>query len=153
MLRDQESLRVSQAAEELGVARSPAHRLPAMLVYRGFAIRDEARGYLPGPSLSTPASPPWLPSGNCAGHCDRMGKTVNFVMRGGTQTRFLATMESHHVLHVGDRQHTILPARLSSGGQALLAELYLAGDPAGRTGGTPPELRPCLRRWEASPAP
>ncbi|WP_030557844.1 helix-turn-helix domain-containing protein, partial [Streptomyces exfoliatus] len=36
---------VSQIAERLGVARSTAHRLLAMLVYRDFAVRDENRAY------------------------------------------------------------------------------------------------------------
>ncbi|WP_283135670.1 IclR family transcriptional regulator [Rhizohabitans arisaemae] len=151
MLRDQESLRVSEAAEELGTARSTAHRLLAMLVYRGFAVQDESRGYLPGPALSAPripAAPPLrrlrralLPHMDAL--CDRVGETVNFMVRVGTQTRFLATVESPQVLHVGDRQGTILPASLSSGGLALLAELsdaelaelYLADEaepPAGR---------------------
>ncbi|MFG3437018.1 IclR family transcriptional regulator [Nonomuraea sp. NPDC047897] len=153
LLRDQDSLRVSEAAEELGVARSTAHRLLAMLVYRGFAIRDESRGYLPGPALSAsriPAAPPLrqlrralLPHMDAL--CDRVGETVNFVVRVGTQTRFLATVESPHVLRVGDRQGTILPARLSSGGQALLAglsdaelaELYRADDAEEAVSGRP----------------
>src|SRR3989442_5129785 len=54
ILRDNGSLRVSEAAQELGTARSTAHRLLAMLVYRDFAVQDEARNYLPGPALSAP---------------------------------------------------------------------------------------------------
>src|SRR5256885_13256667 len=54
MLRDNGSLRVSEAAQELGTARSTAHRLLAMLVYRDFAVQDEARKYLPGAALSAP---------------------------------------------------------------------------------------------------
>src|SRR2546430_14062001 len=77
ILRDNGSLRVSEAAQELGTARSTAHRLLAMLVYRDFAVQDEARNYLPGPALSAPqatggrapatrrpAPPP--PAGRCA---------------------------------------------------------------------------------------
>src|SRR3989442_11648104 len=54
ILRDNGSLRVSEAAQELGTARSTAHRLLAMLVYRDFAVQDEARKYLPGAALSAP---------------------------------------------------------------------------------------------------
>src|SRR2546423_895000 len=54
ILRDNGSLRISEAAQELGTARSTAHRLLAMLVYRDFAVQDEARNYLPGPALSAP---------------------------------------------------------------------------------------------------
>ena len=38
LLRDGGALRLKDAAEELGVAPSTAHRLLAMLVYRGFAV-------------------------------------------------------------------------------------------------------------------
>lgn len=130
MLRDQGGLRVSEAAEELGIARSTAHRLLSMLVYRDFAIQDDRRTYVPGPALA---------ANQVAGHpnqqlrkalyphmdalCERVQETVNLMVRVGTQTRFLASVESTQILHVGDRRGTILPAHLSSGGKALLADL------------------------------
>jgi DNA-binding IclR family transcriptional regulator len=48
LLRHEGPLRVAEVAERLGVARSTAHRLLAMLVYRDFAVqgadrRDQAR--------------------------------------------------------------------------------------------------------------
>lgn len=49
MLRDVGALRLKDAAEELGTAPSTAHRLLAMLVYRGFAVQDEKRRYHRGP--------------------------------------------------------------------------------------------------------
>jgi IclR family transcriptional regulator, acetate operon repressor len=51
MLRDVGAVRLNQAATELGIARSTAHRLLAMLVYRGFAVQDEKRIYHPGPAM------------------------------------------------------------------------------------------------------
>ncbi|WCI07745.1 helix-turn-helix domain-containing protein [Arthrobacter sp. OVS8] len=33
------------------MAPSTAHRLLAMLVYRGFAVQDENRRYVPGPAM------------------------------------------------------------------------------------------------------
>jgi DNA-binding IclR family transcriptional regulator len=42
---------VSAAAERLGVARSTAHRLLTMLVYRDFAVQDEDRRYRAGPVI------------------------------------------------------------------------------------------------------
>ncbi|WP_371780024.1 IclR family transcriptional regulator [Streptosporangium subroseum] len=132
MLRDQGRLRVRQAAEDLGIAPSTAHRLLAMLVYRDFARQDEHRCYVPGPGLSA-----HLVGGSAAQRlrrallpsmdvlCDRVGETVNLMVRVGTQTRFLASVESTQTLHIGDRRGTILPAALSSGGKALLAELDL----------------------------
>ena len=132
MLRDQGRLRVRQAAEDLGIAPSTAHRLLAMLVYRDFARQDEHRCYVPGPGLSA-----HLVGGSAAQRlrrvllpsmdalCDRVGETVNLMVRVGTQTRFLASVEGTQTLHIGDRRGTILPAALSSGGKALLAELDL----------------------------
>lgn len=133
LLRDQGRLRVTEAAEELGTARSTAHRLLSMLVYRDFAVQDDDRGYLPGPALAAPpvAGRPFqqlrrvlLPYMEAL--CERVGETVNLMIRVGTQTRFLASVESTRVLHVGDRQGAILPACKTSGGKALLARLSTA---------------------------
>jgi IclR family acetate operon transcriptional repressor len=157
MLRDTGRVRVTEAARELGCARSTAHRLLAMLVYRDFAVHDDERGYLPGPALSAPRAagrPAQLLREALAPHmerlCDQVGETVNLVIRVGPQVRFIACVESAQVLHVGDRRGTILPAHLASGGKALLAtlsteeldELYLTGDePA-----LPPAAHTKLRR-------
>jgi len=54
---------------------------------------------------------------------DRLGETVNLMVLSGTDVRFLATVECGHILRVGDRAGRTLPARLSSGGKALLAGL------------------------------
>ena len=53
LLRDRrdEWFRVSEIADELGVARSTAHRLLAMLVYRGFARQDSEKLYGAGAVL------------------------------------------------------------------------------------------------------
>jgi DNA-binding IclR family transcriptional regulator len=51
MLQLEGGLTVSQVAERLGVARSTAHRLLAMLAYRDFAVQDENRVYRAGPVL------------------------------------------------------------------------------------------------------
>jgi DNA-binding IclR family transcriptional regulator len=45
MLQLEGPMTVSAAAERLGVARSTAHRLLSMLVYRDFAVQDEDRTY------------------------------------------------------------------------------------------------------------
>ncbi len=130
LLRDQGGLRVSDAAEELGIARSTAHRLLSMLVYRDFAIQDDNRTYVPGPALAAgrvSGRPNQLLRRAVYPHmdalCERVQETVNLLVRVGTQTRFLASVESTQLLHVGDRQGGVLSAHLSSGGKALLAEL------------------------------
>ncbi|HEY8479469.1 MAG TPA: IclR family transcriptional regulator [Spirillospora sp.] len=132
MLRDQGSLTVSDVARELGIARSTAHRLLAMLVYRDFAIKDEKHSYLPGPFLtSAPAGMNGstlrelrrLATPHMETLCGRVQETVNLVVRTGAEVRFLSSVESSQILHVGDRRGTILPAHLASGGKAMLAEL------------------------------
>ncbi|MBT2533818.1 IclR family transcriptional regulator [Arthrobacter sp. ISL-48] len=130
LLRDGGSLRLKDAARELGVAPSTAHRLLAMLVYRGFAVQDESRRYVPGPAMGGgPAGVSWtrLLREVARPHmellCSRVNETVNLMIRVGTKVRFLETVESTSVLRVGDRQGTVLPANKASGGKAMLAEL------------------------------
>jgi IclR family acetate operon transcriptional repressor len=130
LLRDSGQVRVSAMAAELGIARSTAHRLLAMLVYRDFAVRTEDHAYRPGPALS--ARPLRAEPAQRLRQAlrprmeelrDQVGETVNLTVRLGPQTRFLHTVESAQVLRVGDRTGTILPAWQTSGGKALLAEL------------------------------
>jgi DNA-binding IclR family transcriptional regulator len=130
MLRDSGQVRVSDVAAELGIARSTAHRLLAMLVYRDFAVQAEDRSYRPGPAIAAQplhGEPTQRLRQVMRPHmealCDQVAETINLVVRLGTQTRFLHTVESAHVLRVGDRQGTILPAWKTSGGKVLLAEL------------------------------
>src|SRR5258708_29133703 len=52
LFRSKPSVRVSEVADYLNVARSTAHRLLGMLVHRQFAVQDPAtRAYRPGPRL------------------------------------------------------------------------------------------------------
>jgi IclR family acetate operon transcriptional repressor len=129
-LRDSGQLRVSDVATELGIARSTAHRLLSMLVYRDFALKTDDHRYLPGPALSAPplhGEPTQRLRQALRPHMealrDRVDETVNLTVRLGAQTRFLDTIECAKLLRVGDRQGTILPAWQTSGGKALLAEL------------------------------
>src|ERR1700761_4070421 len=53
LLGEQPQIRLSEATKYLGVASSTAHRLLAMLAYRGFVRQDPAsKAYLPGPALT-----------------------------------------------------------------------------------------------------
>lgn len=130
LVRDGGSIRLKDAAAELGVAPSTAHRLLAMLVYRGFAIQDESRRYLPGPSMGVgPAGMSWTQQLRTIAQphlellAGRLNETVNLMIRVGTKVRFLSTIEGANILRVGDRQGTVLPASKASGGKAMLAEL------------------------------
>lgn len=130
VLRDEGRLRLKDAAELLGIAPSTAHRLLSMLVYRGFAEQDESRTYLPGPAIGVPpVAADWTREFKTRAQphlellLSQLDETVNLVIRVGTSVRFLLTLESSNFLRVGDRQGTVLPARLASGGKAMLAEL------------------------------
>ncbi|MET1043027.1 MAG: IclR family transcriptional regulator [Microbacteriaceae bacterium] len=130
LLRDQGSLRVVSAAAELGIARSTVHRLLSMLVYRGFAVQDETHTYLPGPGMDlSPVQTSWTRELLSVAQpyldmlAGRLNESVNLMIRVGGTVRFLATVESSHLLRVSDRQGQVLPARLTSGGKALLASV------------------------------
>ncbi|MDC3728864.1 MULTISPECIES: IclR family transcriptional regulator [unclassified Rhodococcus (in: high G+C Gram-positive bacteria)] len=130
LLRDAGAIRLKDAAAELGTAPSTAHRLLAMLVYRGFAVQDEKRMYHPGPALGVgPASQGWTRDFTdlCRPHMEALAtladETVNLVIRVGSQARFLWTAEAASILRVGDRRGQVLPAELAAGGRILLAEL------------------------------
>ncbi|MDX3005578.1 IclR family transcriptional regulator [Kribbella solani] len=128
MLRHEGQLRVSEAAERLGVSPSTAHRLLAMLVYRDFAERSDDRRYFPGRMLrpAPVTEAPLTVLRRVAGPhlralTDRVGETSNLVVVVGTETRFVMTTECTRPLRVGDRMGQTLPAHLTAGGQALLA--------------------------------
>lgn len=133
MLRDFGRIRLGEAAAGLGVSPSTAHRLLAMLVYRGFAEQDATRGYVPGPSLGVaPAGVSWTAElrRRVQPHLDvlaaRLDETVNLMVRAGTEVRFLATVEGTRPLRVGDRQGAVMPAEGASGGKAILAGMDAA---------------------------
>jgi len=128
-LRDRGDLRVVEVARDLGVATSTAHRLLAMLVYRGFAVQDESRVYHPGPELTGGPGALTHPQLRrlLGPHVRRLSalvnESVNLIVRVGTSTRFLDSVEADQLLRVSDRNGYVLPAALTSGGRALLATL------------------------------
>lgn len=130
LLQQEGSLRVTDAAERLGVSRSTAHRLLAMLVYRSYAEQGDDRAYLAGHLLrptKISEAPITLLRRVCLPHLHALsthvGESTNLMVLVGTEARFIATVESDQPLRVGDRVGSVLPARLASGGQALLATL------------------------------
>jgi IclR family transcriptional regulator, acetate operon repressor len=145
LLQRDETLRVTDAAAEIGVALSTAHRLLAMLCYRGFATRGGEHRYLPGPALlAVGTAPAW--------QCDlrrraqpflehlnaQTDETVHLVVRRGRDVVFIGGVESTKPVRVRIQVGAVMPAHRTSGGQALLAELsaavlcelYPAGSPA-----------------------
>jgi DNA-binding IclR family transcriptional regulator len=127
VLQQEGPLRVSDAAELLGVARSTAHRLLAMLVYRDFAEQDEDRRYVAGPVLRRPGAPEPVADLRRAAlpHLQELtaqtDETTNLLVVVDDQARFVASVECDQVLRVGDRGGRVLPAHLASGGRAVLA--------------------------------
>lgn len=130
VLQQEGPMRVTDAAERLGVSVSTAHRLLAMLVYRDFAEQQEDRRYRAGRIWRT-GTPPEAPVARLriAGMpqlralVDRFGETANLAVLAGADVRFVATVECDHVLRVGDRTGRTQPAHLASGGKAILAAL------------------------------
>jgi DNA-binding IclR family transcriptional regulator len=132
VLQQEGAIGVTEAASLLGVSRSTAHRLLAMLVYRDFAKQEPDRQYHAGPVLrlgdaATTAAPiaelrrAALP--HMRALVNLVGETANLQVRAGGQTRFIANVECEQILRVGDRAGRALPAHRSSGGKALLAAL------------------------------
>lgn len=154
VLQMEGGLTVSQAAERLGVARSTAHRLLAMLVYRDFAVRDEDRIYRAGPvlelavhshsrvsTLRTAALP----------HLSRLvallDETMNLAIRTRDTVRFIASVECRRALRVGSREGMVFPAHRTTAGLLLLADLSpeeLADVLSTARYGDRPEQRPDL---------
>lgn len=126
----QGSMSVSEAAESVGVARSTAHRLLAMLIHHGFAEQTEDRRYRAGPIFRS--------SGTGATAMDvlrqaavpameelvaKVGETVTLQVLTGTKVRVIETVECDRSLRIGSRTDRVLDAHQTSGGKALLALL------------------------------
>ena len=152
MLQLEGGLTVSEVAGRLGVARSTAHRLLAMLVYRDFAVQDENRLYRAGPVLELAAHSQSRVSSLRAAAlphlvrlADLLDETVNLAIRTGDTTRFIASVECRQALRVGSREGMVFPAHRTTAGLLLLAELpepeldeiYAAHRYAGRPGERP----------------
>lgn len=120
---------MAEAAARLGVARSTAHRLLAMLVHRDFAVQSADRGYRAGPVLELAGNSPSETSalraalGPMQDLVALVGETVNLTIRTGDTARFIASVESPQALRVGSREGMVFPAHRVTGGQILLAEL------------------------------
>lgn len=129
LLRRDGQLRVSVAADELGIARSTAHRLLAMLRYRGFVVQEKGRSYRPGPAFSGLGAADQRVSllGIARPYLEKLGvdvaETINLVVRQDSDVRFVDCVESTQVLRVGNRVGVTLPAFRTSGGKTLLCEL------------------------------
>jgi DNA-binding IclR family transcriptional regulator len=131
VLGERRALRVVEAADALGVARSTAHRLLSSLRAHGFAVQDKANGaYRPGPVLSEVGlaaigsfdlrriTRPAMEELR-----DRTQETVSLSVLEGRNVRFIDCVEGTRSVRVGSRTGLVLPAHCTAGGKAQLAAL------------------------------
>lgn len=131
LLGERPQLRLTEVSEYLGVASSTAHRLLAMLAYRGFVRQDErTRAYQPGTALTGVAFAilqrfdfrsvlrPYLERLN-----RELRETVHLGMLDGSSVRFVDAAESPQAVRVASRLGRSMPASSTSTGKAMLAEL------------------------------
>lgn len=130
MLQLEGELTVSEVADRLEVARSTAHRLLAMLVYRDFAVQTESRSYRAGAVLELAAHSRSATSRlravalpHMAELVEVVGESANLIIRTGDTARFIASVECSQALRVGNREGMVFPAHRLTGGLVLLAEL------------------------------
>ena len=131
LLGERSSLRLTDVSRYLGVASSTAHRLLAMLQYRGFVQQDpKSKAYLPGSALTGVAFSilqrfdfrgalrPYLEQLN-----GELRETVHLGMLAGATVHFVDAIESPQAVRVVSRLGKAMPASSTSTGKALLAAL------------------------------
>ena len=131
LLGERPEIRLSDAARDLGVAPSTAHRLLAMLAYRGFVRQDPvSKAYLPGPSLTGVAfavfgrldiqrsAAPFMRALS-----EQLRETIHVGMLDGASVHFVAAVEGPAAVRVASRLGRTLPAHCTSTGKAMLAQL------------------------------
>ncbi len=128
-LRTQRTLRVTDAARQLGVARSTAHRLLSMLAHHDFVIQDDlSKAYMMGPELvrlglaavrNTDIRTVARPALEALR--DTVQETVHLATLRGTSVLYLDCVESARFVRVGSRVGSLVPAANSAAGRALLS--------------------------------
>ncbi len=131
LLGDRSEIRLSEATRYLGVASSTAHRLLAMLAYRGFVRQDPAsKVYRPGPALTgvafaifgrTDIQATALPVMRRVG--EQLRETIHLGMLDGAAVRFIAAVEGPSAVRVASRLGLTMPAHCTSTGKAMLGQL------------------------------
>lgn len=131
LLGEQPEIRLSEATRYLGVASSTAHRLLAMLAYRGFVRQDPvSKAYRSGPALTGVAFAIFgrLDIAGTAtpvmrALSERLRETVHVGMLDGAAVRFIAAVEGPTAVRVASRLGRAMPAHCTSTGKAMLAQL------------------------------
>nr|WP_281720272.1 IclR family transcriptional regulator [Nitrosomonas nitrosa] len=131
MLFSAKELRVSEAAERLGVAQSTAHRLLSMLVHHGFARQDERRGVYRTGRMILEMGFAAMRDMEIRDHArpvleelrDKVDETVHLGVPYGVEVFYVEGVESRRPLRIGSRVGVFLPAHSVALGKALLATL------------------------------
>lgn len=131
LLGERPEIRLTEATRYLGVAPSTAHRLLAMLNYRGFVRQDPvSKAYLPGPSLTGVAfailarldiqrtAAPIMRSLS-----EQLRETIHVGMLDGANVHFVAAVEGPAAVRVASRLGRTMPAHCTSTGKVMLAQL------------------------------
>jgi IclR family transcriptional regulator, acetate operon repressor len=134
LFSEQAVVRLTDASGYLGVAASTAHRLLAMLQYRGFVRQDPAtKAYAPGPALTVIAASinrrsdvrararPVLEKLNVD-----LNETITLGRLEGRAVNFVDSVESNQTVRVVSRAGQVMPANCTSTGKAMLSELSAA---------------------------
>ncbi|UNK47782.1 IclR family transcriptional regulator [Arthrobacter sulfonylureivorans] len=134
LLLANKQIRVTQAADQLGVAPSTAHRLLTALVKRDYAQKNFDGRYSAGRVLQRPSTQhelyakvkvvtrPFLEE-----LADRINETVNIQVLEFDEVRFILSVEAQRSGRVGDRTGHSLPLFTSAAGKAILASPRAAG--------------------------
>ncbi|SFO52079.1 transcriptional regulator, IclR family [Pseudonocardia ammonioxydans] len=131
---ERSEVRLTDVSDHLGVASSTAHRMLAMLLYRGF-VRQDARTkiYRPGTALTGVAYSilqrfdfraelhPFLERLN-----GELRESVHLGLLDGTVVRFIDAIESPQAVRVASRLGMSLLATSTSTGKAILAQMSQA---------------------------
>jgi DNA-binding IclR family transcriptional regulator len=131
LLSTRPSIRVAEAADALGIARSTAHRLLTTLKDNQFAAQDKPNAaYRIGSALTEiglaairrldvrSAARPILEELRA-----QTGETVSLSVLEGQYVRFVDCLEGTLAVRVGDRTGIVLPSSSTAGGKAILAAL------------------------------
>jgi DNA-binding IclR family transcriptional regulator len=122
-------LRVSEAAAELDVAQSTAHRLLNTCKHAGFLSQPQPGGpYVIGDAvyelaLTTSAAVTLRDAASpvLRDLHQELGETVSLLILRGNKVRFAESIDGTHPLRVANRTGVVVPAHCTSGGKAMLA--------------------------------
>jgi IclR family acetate operon transcriptional repressor len=131
LLSSRPSLRVADAAETLGIARSTAHRLLTTLKDNQFAAQDRANSSYRVGAVLTEIGLATIrrldirvaAAVQLRALRDQTGETVSLSVLEGDNVRFVDCLEGTRAVRVGDRTGVVLPCSSTAGGKVILATL------------------------------